>query len=167
MPVVCSAASIDNSSSPAAGLGEHERCPATSVEKAEGCPAVDARRALGRLGEDLAAGHFDRLGFDVIARNVRTRNGEIDLIACDGRTLVFAEVKTRRGGGAARRVHPDREPLAGLRPRQRNRIRRLAVAWLSEERDRPRVGTIRFDAVGVVLDPCGRLLRLDHIEAAW
>ncbi len=154
--VVCNAASIDDSFCRAPSLGEAERCP-----------AIDARRALGGLGEDLAAEHLGRLGFRVIARNVRTRNGEIDLIACDGSTLVFVEVKTRRGGPGARRVRPDCEPLAGLRPRQRNRIRRLAVAWLSEKRDRPRVGTIRFDAVGVTVDTRGRLLRLEHIEAAW
>jgi putative endonuclease len=156
VPVVSNAASIDDSSRRAARHGGAERCP-----------TIDTRRALGRLGEDLAAGHFGRLGFRVIARNVRTRSGEIDLIACDGSTLVFAEVKARRGGPDARRVHPDREPLAGLRPRQRNRIRQLAVVWLSEERDRPRASTIRFDAVGVIVDARGRLLRLDHIEAAW
>jgi putative endonuclease len=129
----------------------------------------DGRRSLGLLGEELAAAHFERLGFTVLARNVRTRHGEIDLIAVDGRTLVFAEVKTRRSRGG--RVPP--EPLAGLGPRQRVRLRRLAVAWLSrgredgEQRTRPAAATIRFDAVGVVIDAGGRLVRLDHLEGAW
>jgi putative endonuclease len=52
----------------------------------------DPRRRLGRLGEDLAVAHMQRLGFSVLARNVRTRRGEIDVIAYDGDTLVFAEV---------------------------------------------------------------------------
>ena len=47
----------------------------------------DPRRARGRLGEDLAAAHLQRLGFRVLARNARTRYGEIDLIAFDGHTL--------------------------------------------------------------------------------
>ncbi|MGA2453721.1 MAG: YraN family protein [Solirubrobacteraceae bacterium] len=131
---------------------------------------VDPRRTLGRLGEELAAAHLDRLGFATIARNVRTRYGEIDLIVFDQRTrtLVFVEVKTRSAGVGGQPVRPDQEPLAWLRPRQRMRLRRLARAWLSDERHvRPTARTIRFDAVGVILDGRGRLLRLDHVEAAW
>jgi putative endonuclease len=128
----------------------------------------DPRRALGRLGEDLAAAHLTRLGFSTLARNVRSRTGEIDLIVFDQRTrvLAFVEVKTRVARG--QRIRPDQQPLAWLRPRQRARVRRLAVAWLSDERhSRPTARTIRFDAVGVIVDERGGLLRLDHIEAAW
>ncbi len=127
---------------------------------------ADPRRALGRLGEQLAAAHFDRLGFSLIARNVRTRHGEIDLIVADNRTLVFVEVKARRAARTA--VRCDQEPLAALRPRQRARLRRLALAWLTDtQHERPRTDALRFDAVGVLLDGRNRLLRLDHIEAAW
>jgi putative endonuclease len=129
---------------------------------------ADRRRALGRLGEDLAEGHFRRLGFSILGRNVRTRAGEIDLIAFDGRTLVFAEVKTRRTGAWNGRADPGLEPLSGLRHRQRARLRRLAVAWLSDEDStRPSAPRIRFDAVGVLVDAEDRLLRLDHLEGAW
>jgi putative endonuclease len=126
-------------------------------------PGADPRGPLGRRGEALAASHMSRRGFTIVARNERTRYGEIDLIACDGAVLAFVEVKTRQAhpGGA----WP--EPLAGLRPTQRARLRRLAAAWLAGEVARPRAGTIRFDAVGVVLDHRGRLLRLDHVEGAW
>jgi putative endonuclease len=127
---------------------------------------TDPRRALGRLGEELAAAHLQRLGFSLLGRNVRTRHGEIDLIAFDGRTLAFVEVKTRRAGD--RGLRPDQEPLAWLRPRQRARLRRLAVAWLGHEKHiRPSAHTIRFDAIGVILDGRDRLLRLDHLEGAW
>jgi putative endonuclease len=123
---------------------------------------------VGALGEDLAAGHLRGLGFSMLARNERSRGGEIDLIAFDGRTLVFVEVKTRRVVASQRGIRPDQEPLAWLRPRQRARVRRLAVAWLSEqERSRPSAHTIRFDAIGVIVDATGRLLRLDHVEGAW
>jgi len=127
---------------------------------------VHARGRLGALGEELAAAHFGRLGFRVLERNVRTRLGEIDLIAFDGRVLVFAEVKTARAATGAGRV--EAVPLDWLRPRQRMRIRRLARAWLSDpERVRPRAAELRFDAVGVVVDARGRLLALEHLQDAW
>lgn len=125
------------------------------------------RSALGRRGEDLAAAHLCALGFSLIARNVRSQRGEIDLIAFDGSTLVFAEVKTRRIGTSQRTPRADQRPLDGLGPRQRGRLRRLAAAWLADERSRPFAETIRFDAIGVVLDTSGRLRRIEHVEDAW
>jgi putative endonuclease len=129
----------------------------------------DPRRALGRLGENLAAQHLERLGFTIIERNARTRYGEIDLIAFDGHTstLVFAEVKTRRAH-RRRRLSPEEQPLAWLRTSQRARLRRLAAAWLHRSsRERPSAHTIRFDGIGVIVDEDNRLVRLDHIEGAW
>jgi putative endonuclease len=126
-----------------------------------------AAPAIGRLGEGLAAEHFERLGFRVLGRNVRTRGGEIDLIAFDGETLVFAEVKTRRAHRRERRP-PGDTPLERLHAGQRARLRRLAAAWLCDpRRRRPRARTIRLDAVGVTVDCGGRLLGLEHVEAAW
>jgi putative endonuclease len=142
---------------------------ARSCAPASAPARTDGRRRLGLLGEELAAAHFQRLGFSVLARNARTRHGEIDLIVFDGQTLVFVEVKTRRTGSLRSRP----EPLAWLRPRQRVRLRRLAVAWLSaaghdgERRSRPAARTIRFDAVGVIVDGAGGLLCLEHLEGAW
>jgi putative endonuclease len=127
----------------------------------------DPRRRLGRLGESLAAAHLQRLGLAIVARNVRSRFGEIDLIAFDGEALVFVEVKSRR---SRRRweLTPDEQPLAWLRTRQRTRVRRLAAAWLhAESRNRPTAHTIRFDAIGIVLDEADRLVCLDHVENAW
>ena len=57
---------------------------------------ADPRRRLGQLGEQLAAEHLVRLGFEIVERNYRTRWGELDIVAFDGRTLAFCEVKTRR-----------------------------------------------------------------------
>ncbi len=104
----------------------------------------------------------------MICRNARTSAGEIDLIAFDGRTLVFVEVKTRRcpRGASSSRVPP--APLEGLRALQRARVRRAAVAWLSDRgRERPGARSLRFDAIGVLLDPRGALVRLEHLEDAW
>ncbi len=132
-------------------------------------PREDPRRTLGRLGEDLAVDHLRRLGFALLERNARTRHGEIDAIAFEGRTLIFVEVKTRRLSGSPRkRGGPEEAPLAGLRWRQRARLRRLATAWLYDETHvRPATHTIRFDAIGVTVDGNDALVRLDHVEGAW
>ncbi|WCB93759.1 hypothetical protein DSM104299_02475 [Baekduia alba] len=119
---------------------------------------TDPRQHLGRIGEDLAAQHLERLGYAIVTRNHRTRYGEIDVIATDGTTLVFVEVKTRRGRG---------EPWDGLHDAKRAQVRRMARAYLTDTTDRPRVRLLRFDAIGVVLDPRGRLTRLEHLEDAF
>jgi len=120
---------------------------------------TDARKTLGRLGEQLAAEHFERLGWEIVARNHRTRLGEIDLIAVDGETLVFAEVKTCRLGG--------RRPWENLHERKRRQVRRLVGAWFSEHPPRPFFAGIRCDAIGIVLDDRDHLVRLDHLKAAF
>jgi len=122
-------------------------------------PSTDPRHALGRRGEQLAAEHFERLGYEVIARNHRTRFGELDLVLADDETLVFCEVKTRRAGSGA--------PWDSLGEGKQSQVRSMAVAWLSEAKGRPRTSTLRFDAVGVILDANGALVSLDHLEAAF
>jgi putative endonuclease len=130
--------------------------------------SVDPRHRLGRLGETLAAAHLEGLGFAILARNVRTRRGEIDLVAFDGETLVFAEVKTARRRGDADQQAQRGDPLQWLGPPQRARLRRLASAWLCDAGGtRPRARAIRFDAIGVLVDRRDGLLRLDHLEGAW
>jgi len=123
--------------------------------------SADPRQHLGRTGEDLALAHLERLGFELVARNHRTRWGEIDLIVHDGTSLVFVEVKTRRPSGAGR------GPWEALHERKRAQVRRMAAAYLADVQDRPRSTELRFDAIGVVIDPRGRLVRLDHLEAAF
>jgi putative endonuclease len=123
--------------------------------------STDARQHLGRLGEDLALAHLERLGYAPVARNHRTRYGEIDLVVFDGRTLVFVEVKTRRANGSGR------GPWEALHERKCQQVRRMAAAFLLEVTDRPRSPDLRFDAIGVVVDGHGQLVRLDHLEAAF
>jgi putative endonuclease len=119
---------------------------------------TDPRQHLGRLGERLAAEHLERLGCRIVSRNHRTRHGEIDLVACDGTTLIFVEVKTRRGRG---------DPWDALHDAKRAQVRRMARAYLAERADRPRAPLLRFDAIGVVVDGRGRLARLEHLENAF
>jgi putative endonuclease len=120
--------------------------------------STDLRHRLGRTGEDLALAHLERLGYALVARNHRTRFGEIDLIVFDGTTLVFCEVKTRRAGPGS--------PWDALGEAKQRQVRRMATAYLHEVTDRP-YGALRFDAIGVVIDARGRLVRLDHLEAAF
>jgi putative endonuclease len=53
------------------------------------------RQSLGRWGEDMAADYLQAKGYEIIARNVRSKRGEIDLVALEGKSLIFVEVKTR------------------------------------------------------------------------
>ena len=124
--------------------------------------SADLRQHLGRTGEDLALAHLERLGYALVARNHRTRWGEIDLVVHDGRVLVFVEVKTRRATGAS-----GHGPWEALHARKRAQVRRMAAAFLAEVSERPRAVDLRFDAIGVVIDPRGRLIRLDHLEGAF
>jgi putative endonuclease len=118
---------------------------------------VDQRARLGRLGERLALEHYVRLGFRLLERNYRVRAGELDLIVFDGRTVVFAEVKTRRAGGW--------DPLESITHTKQRRLRVLAATWLAGQPALPRAEEFRFDAVGVVIDADGRLVELDQREA--
>jgi putative endonuclease len=128
---------------------------------------ADPRRALGARGEQLAAEHLRRRGCVELARNVRTRGGEIDLIVLERRALVFVEVKTRRVS-RRRAIGEQDDPLRGLGRRQRRGIRRLAAAWLRDRSHRrPEAEAIRFDAIGVVVDSAGAPLRIEHIEDAF
>jgi putative endonuclease len=130
--------------------------------------SVDAtRRALGRRGEALAERHLRGRGYRTLARNVRTRHGEIDLIVYDRSTIVFVEVKTRRVSACDDAFGESEHPLYGLDARQQARLRRLAAAWLSQRRARPDADRLRFDAIGVAIDTRGRLRRLEHVENAW
>jgi putative endonuclease len=102
-----------------------------------------ARQTLGKLGEDLACGELARRGYAVVARRYRLRGGELDIVALDGETLVFVEVKAREG-------HRFGEAAEAVTAVKRRRIVRLALDYLVRHRlvDRP----CRFDVVAVHLD---------------
>jgi putative endonuclease len=119
---------------------------------------TDQRHLLGQAAEQLAADHLARLGYEIVARNHRTRFGEIDIVALDGETLVFAEVKARRGPGRA---------WDNLHERKQRQVRKMAAAFLAEVTERPRSKELRFDAIGVTVDAAGGLVSLDHLEGAF
>lgn len=114
---------------------------------------TDARRSLGQSGERLAAFHLEAKGYRIIGRNVRVSNtGEIDIVVLDDDTLVFVEVRTRRGLGlAGESIHP------------RKAARMLAHAENYEDLEHE---ARRIDMVVVDLDETGRLLGVEHIVNA-
>jgi putative endonuclease len=82
------------------------------------------RRLLGLAGEHVAERELIRRGYEVVARNVRTRMGEIDLICRDGRGFLFVEVKTRRAGSFVSAVE-------AIDHRKAERLAVLAQSWLA------------------------------------
>jgi len=104
------------------------------------------RISLGSQGEELAAGHLRKLGYRILCRNYRCRQGEIDIVAEEGAVLVFVEVKARGGASFG-------DPLEAVTPRKRGQIARAAMRYLAENdgHDRP----ARFDVVGVMIQEDG------------
>lgn len=103
---------------------------------------TDRRRALGQLGEEAVAAWYEARGYDVVVRNWRCRDGELDLVVRDGRTFVFCEVKTRTSDAFG-------APVEAVTRTKQMRLRRLAAKWL--ENDAPlRPTDIRFDVASVL-----------------
>jgi putative endonuclease len=121
------------------------------------------RQRLGRTAEDLVAARLAAAHWEILERNARTRDGELDIVALDGHTLVFVEVKAGRADSA---YGPER-PVLAIDRRKQQRIRRLATAWLSQRRGLTYYSEIRFDAVGVSFDRAGRAIEIEHIESAF
>jgi putative endonuclease len=116
---------------------------------------------MGARGEQLAAEHLERLGYRIVARNYRTRWGELDVIAYRGRLLAFVEVKTRHATATSG------SPFEAVDGRKRAQVRRIAARWLATVADRPRADDLRFDVIGVTVDDAGRLMELEHREGVF
>jgi putative endonuclease len=112
------------------------------------------RKLLGDLGESLAAEFLTAAGYAVIERNWRCSDGEIDIIALDGSTVVVCEVKTRSSAryGA---------PLEAITPAKAARLYRLAGAWRRAHQVRPR--PMRIDVVTVLRGPDGQP-QIEHLK---
>ncbi|HEY6739056.1 MAG TPA: YraN family protein [Actinopolymorphaceae bacterium] len=115
---------------------------------------MQAKDRLGRFGESLAVGYLERAGMAVLDRNWRCDQGEIDIVARDGDTLVVCEVKTRSGERYG-------SPLEGVTPAKLGRLYRLAACWLAAHGLRPR--EVRVDVVGILRDG-ERAISIDHLR---
>jgi putative endonuclease len=116
--------------------------------------------AVGRFGEDVAVSVVERAGMQLLDRNWRCRDGELDIVARDGDVLVFVEVKTRSSLACG-------VPAAAVDRRKVARVRRLAVRWMAEHRDLDRFWrTVRFDVIAVVRRAAGAP-DIEHLRAAF
>jgi putative endonuclease len=149
-------------------MGADIRAKGTAMAAGRGSASMFAsmtaqRQRIGRAAEDLVARRLTAGHWAIVERNARTRYGELDIVARDGLTLVFVEVKAGREGSA---YGPER-PVLAVDRRKQLRIRRLAVAWMAEHREVPYFAEIRFDAVGVTFDRNGRPVDLEHLKGAF
>ena len=119
---------------------------------------TDTRRATGIKGEEAAARFLARSGYAILDKNVRTRAGEIDLVAKEGKTLVFVEVKTLRD------LVGD-PPQAAVNTRKQNRLGKLAHGYLKQKRIRQT--PCRFDVVSVIINDEGGVKAIRHIPNAF
>ena len=119
---------------------------------------TDTRRATGIRGEEEAARFLARCGYAILDKNVRTRAGEIDLVAKEGKTLVFVEVKTRKDLAGD-------PPEAAVNTRKQNRLGKLAHGYLKLRR----LGEVpcRFDVVAVIVNDEGGVKAIRHIPNAF
>ena len=107
---------------------------------------TDPRRDTGSQGEAAVAEWYREAGYDILDRNWRVRDGELDVIARRDRTIVFCEVKTRRSDAFGL-------PVEAVTVRKQQRLRLLAARWLDAH---PHRGlAIRFDVASVVPDRRG------------
>jgi putative endonuclease len=117
----------------------------------------DPRHDFGLAGESAAASALEAAGLTVLERRFRCRLGEIDLVARDGETIVFVEVKARAGDGFG-------APGEAVHAGKRARLARVAAAWLQHRRAQE--PPCRFDVVEVVRTP-GGALRTRHLPDAF
>jgi putative endonuclease len=118
---------------------------------------VRAKDGMGKYGEEVAARHLAEAGLEILARNWRCAEGEIDIVARERGALVICEVKTRASARFGL-------PVEAVTRRKAERLRRLACLWLQEH---PASGAdVRFDVVSVTRPPAGAAV-VEHLRAAF
>lgn len=126
---------------------------------------------IGAIGEAAVREHVAELNWLLVDHNVRWRDGELDVIALDRRTLVFIEVKTLRARRSTGK--PAFSPFESIGSRKQGQLRRLARRWLSDELRRRhraaelRFESIRFDAFAVTVDSDDAVTSIEHLEDAF
>lgn len=117
-----------------------------------------APRSLGQRGEDAAAKFLRKLGYIIVARGHRDRIGEIDLVAVDGRTVVFIEVKTRTSQDAG-------HPAEAVDENKQRKLTRLALAYL--KRHDLLECSARFDVVAITWPDAKSRPTIEHFKNAF
>jgi putative endonuclease len=115
-------------------------------------------KPLGLRGEEAAARYLHRHGYKILARGDRARPGELDLVAVEGQTIVFVEVKTRRSQQAG-------HPAEAVNLDKQRRLTRLAVTWLKRRGLLERAA--RFDVIAVTWPAGGGRPQIEHFPNAF
>jgi putative endonuclease len=110
----------------------------------------NGRKQTGRLGEDMAVAYLKKSGYEILERNYRCMFGEVDIVAKDGKVIVFIEVKSRRSERFG-------EPQAAVGPDKQRKLSLISLKYLKERRLYP--CDARFDVAAVRILPDG-----GHIE---
>jgi len=128
-----------------------------SVPTANPLPADN--KTVGVLGEEIAANYLIARGYRILERNFRCKGGEVDIIARDpgAKSLVFVEVKTRRGLSYG-------VPQLAVTSFKQRQISKATLTWLS--RNRLHDQNARFDVIAILLSPDGRQ-QVEHIVNAF
>lgn len=116
-----------------------------------------AKDAIGRYGEDVAVRHLRESGLEIVERNWRCAEGEIDIVARERGALVICEVKTRSSAACGL-------PVEAVTRKKADQLRRLALLWLQQH---PAGGAdVRFDVVSVMRRPAGAAA-VEHVRGAF
>jgi putative endonuclease len=114
-------------------------------------------KGLGARGEEIATAYLKGRKFTIVERNFRCKAGEVDIIAREGKTLVFVEVKTRRTLSFG-------PPQMALTPFKQRQISKAALTWLAKKKLFG--ASARFDVIAIIL-PDNELPVIDHIRDAF
>ena len=127
--------------------------------KAAPSPATSGNRGTGDLGEELAANLLVTHGYRIVEQNFRCKGGEVDIIARapEDKSLVFIEVKTRRGLTYG-------VPQLAVTPFKQRQISKAALTWLSKNKLHD--SNARFDVIAILLHTDGQHT-IEHIKNAF
>lgn len=129
----------------------------SSAQGSDVSPKTDKRAELGDRGERMAEEYLKKKGYRIIERNFRGRYGEVDIIARQGETVVFVEVKTRSGKQFG-------TPKEAVDPRKAKRIIKASQEYLQSEGSVEDT-SMRFDVIGISIENDAPVY--EHIEAAF
>jgi len=119
---------------------------------------MSERQSLGAFGERVAAAHLEARGYTIVARNFRSPEAEIDVVALEGDVLVFVEVRTRRGGSRGMAE-------LSVNGRKQRQLLRAAATYIDahpEHADAP----LRIDVITIELRADGTLAEVEHLQDA-
>jgi putative endonuclease len=142
----------------ASALGQVRRLRAIYTSSVNSLRRAFAPKTLGQRGEAAAARYLKRLGYVIVARGSHIRRGEMDLIAVDGRTIVFVEVKTRVS-------HDAGHPADAVDRDKQHRLTRLAMIYL--KRHGLLETSARFDVIAITWPKGQRRPTIEHFKNAF